>query len=102
MANNTTKSLINKTKKYLKEKNLSFINVNDSHNLMVLKASGEYHYLVIQFFEMPEKWMYQRRHFNIKTAYAINYQQLINAINRYLDGTERLSEKDSKTGAWHY
>ena len=87
MANNTTKSLINKTKKYLKEKNLSFINVNDSHNLMVLKASGEYHYLVIQFFEMPEKWMYQRRHFNIKTAYAINYQQLTNAINRYLDAT---------------
>lgn len=87
MANNTTKSLINKTKKYLKEKNLSFINVNDSHNLMVLKASGEYHYLVIQFFDMPEKWMYQRRHFNIKTAYAIDYQQLTNAINRYLDAT---------------
>lgn len=87
MANNTTKSLINKTKKYLKEKDLPFINVNDSHNLMVLKASGGYHYLVIQFFDMPEKWMYQRRHFNIKTAYAIDYKQLTNAINRYLDAT---------------
>lgn len=85
MANKITKSFINKTKKYLKEKDLPFINVNDSPNLMVLRASGEYHYLVIQFFEMPEEWMYKRRHFNIKTAFAIDYNQLTNAINRYLD-----------------
>jgi hypothetical protein len=89
MANNTTKSLINKTKKYLKERDLPFINVNNSHNLMVLKSSGDYHYLVIQFFEMPEKWMYKTRHFNIKTAYAIDYPQLTNAINRYLDANSK-------------
>jgi hypothetical protein len=34
---------------------------------------------------MPELWMHQRRHFQIKTAYAIDYNQLTNAIDRYLD-----------------
>lgn len=87
MANKITQRFINKIRRYLKDNNLPFINVQDSKNIMLLRSAGSYHYLVIQFFEMPDKWMYERRHFKIKTAYAIDYNQLINSINRYLDAT---------------
>lgn len=85
MASKITNSFIDRIRKYLRDNNLPFINVNNSKNIMVLRSAGSYHYLVIQFFDMPELWMYERRHFQIKTAYAIDYKQLINAINRYLD-----------------
>jgi hypothetical protein len=85
MANRITNSFIDKIRKYLKDNDLPFINVNNSKNIMVLRSAGSYHYLVIQFFDMPELWMHQRRHFKIKTAYAIDYNQLTNAIDRYLD-----------------
>jgi hypothetical protein len=87
MASKITQHFIDKIKKYLKENGIPFINVNDSKNILVLRSAGSYHYLVIQFFGMPDKWMYERRHFKIKTAYAIDYKQLINSINRYLDAT---------------
>lgn len=87
MANKITQRFIDKVRRYLKDNSLPFINVQDSKNIMLLRSAGSYHYLVIQFFEMPDKWMYERRHFKIKTAYAIDYNQLINSINRYLDAT---------------
>lgn len=87
MANKITQHFIDKVRRYLKENNIPFINVNDSKNILVLRSAGSYHYLVIQFFGMPDKWMYERRHFSIKTAYAIDYNQLINSINRYIDAT---------------
>jgi hypothetical protein len=87
MANKITQRFIDKIRRYLKENDIPFINVQDSKNIMLLRSAGSYHYLVIQFFGMPDKWMYERRHFKIKTAYAIDYNQLINAINRYLDAT---------------
>lgn len=89
MASRITNSFIEKIRKYLKDNDLPFINVNNSKNIMVLRSAGSYHYLVIQFFDMPEKWMYERRHFNIKTAYALDYKQLTNAINRYLDADSK-------------
>lgn len=85
MANKITQNFINRVKKYLRDNDLPFINVNDSNNIMVLRSAGSYHYLVIQFFDMPEEWMYERRHFQIKTAYAIDYKQLTNSIERYLN-----------------
>ena len=87
MANKITQRFIDKIRRYLKENDIPFINVQDSKNIMLLRSAGSYHYLVIQFFEMPDKWMYERRHFSIKTANAIDYNQLINSINRYLDAT---------------
>jgi len=87
MANKITNRFINKIHRYLKDNNLPFINVRDSKNILLLRSAGSYHYLVIQFFDMPEKWIYDSRHFKIKTAYAIEYNQLINSINRYLNAT---------------
>jgi hypothetical protein len=95
MASRITQSFIDRVRKYLRDNDLPFINVNDSKNIMVLRSAGSYHYLVIQFFNMPEEWMYDRRHFKIKTAYALDYKQLTNAIERYLDGTKRLPKENS-------
>ena len=85
MATRITDYFISKVKRHLKENDIPFMSVNDSKNLMILRPAGNYHYLVIQFFEMPDEWMYDRRHFNIKTAYAIDLNQVINSIKRYLD-----------------
>jgi hypothetical protein len=84
MATRITDYFISNVKRHLKENDIPFMNVNDSKNLMILRPAGNYHYLVIQFFEMPDDWIYNRRHFNIKTAYAIDLNQVINSIKRYL------------------
>jgi hypothetical protein len=84
MANRITDYFISKVKRHLKENDIPYMNVNDSKNLLVLRPAGNYHYLVIQFFDMPDEWIYNRRHFSIKTAYAIDFNQVVNAIKRYL------------------
>ncbi len=60
MATRITDYFVCKVKKYLKENDIPFMNVNDSKNLMILRPAGNYHYLVIQFFEMPDEWIYNR------------------------------------------
>lgn len=84
MATRITDHFISKVKKHLKENDIPFMSVNDSKNLMVLRPAGNYHYLIIQFCELPDEWIYNRRHFNIKTAYAIDFNQIVNTIKRYL------------------
>lgn len=85
MANRITLSFIEKIRKYLRDNDLPFINIEDSKNILVLRSAGSYHYLAIQFFDMPTKFNEKSRYFQIKTAYAIDYNQLVNAINRYLN-----------------
>ena len=80
----TTIGLINKTRRSLRERGLRYASVLNTNNLLVLKASGEYHYLLIQFDHLPEQWMTDRKYFNIKIAYAINHEQILNAVDRYL------------------
>lgn len=80
----TTKGLLAKTRRCLRERGLRYASVLGGDNLLVLKASGTYHYLLIQFDHLPEHWMQDRKYFNIKIAYAINYEQINNAIDRYL------------------
>lgn len=80
----TTLGLCNKTKRSLRERGLRYASVLNTNNLLVLKASGEYHYLLIQFDHLPEHWMTDRKYFNIKIAYAINHEQILNAVDRYL------------------
>lgn len=80
----TTVGLCNKTKRSLREKGLRYASVLGGNNLLVLKSSGDYHYLLIQFDHLPEHWMTDRKYFNIKIAYAIDHEQILNAIDRYL------------------
>jgi hypothetical protein len=80
----TTVGLCNKTKRSLRERGLRYASVLGGNNLLVLKESGDYHYLLIQFEHLPEHWMTNRKYFNIKIAYAINHEQILNAVDRYL------------------
>lgn len=80
----TTTGLASKVRRSLRERGLRYASVLNTNNLLVLKASGEYHYLLIQFDHLPEHWMTDRKYFNIKIAYAINHEQILNAVDRYL------------------
>ena len=80
----TPSGLLSKTRRSLRERGLRYASVLGSNNLLVLKASGEYHYLLIQFEALPEYWIRDRKYFNIKIAYAINHDQILNSIDRYL------------------
>ena len=80
----TTLGLLNKTRRALRERGLRYASVLNTNNLLVLKSNGNYHYLLIQFDHLPEHWMTDRKYFNIKIAYAINHEQILNAIDRYL------------------
>lgn len=80
----TTTGLASKVRRSLRERGLRYACVLNTNNLLVLKASGEYHYLLIQFDHLPEHWMTDRKYFNIKIAYAINHEQILNAVDRYL------------------
>lgn len=80
----TTIGLANKVRRSLKEKGLRYASVLGGNNLLVLKSNGDYHYLLIQFEHLPKHWMTDRKYFNIKIAYAIDHEQILNAIDRYL------------------
>ena len=97
----TTLGLCNKTKRSLRERGLRYASVLNTNNLLVLKASGEYHYLLIQFEELPAYWSHDQRHFNFKIAYAISYEQILNAIDRYenIGNVTRVPESRSRSEA---
>ena len=80
----TTVGLLNKTRRALRERGLRYASVLNTNNLLVLKSNGNYHYLLIQFDHLPEHWVDDRKYFNFKIAYAISYEQILNAIDRYL------------------
>ena len=80
----TPSGLLSKTRRSLRERGLRYASVLGGNNLLVLKASGDYHYLLIQFEHLPEHWVTDRKYFNIKIAYAIDHEQILNAVDRYL------------------
>lgn len=76
---------INKIKRYLNEINVPFIELGETKNLVVLRASGIHHYLFIHFYNMPEKTMENFKYFNVKVAYPINLDQLVESIKKYIN-----------------
>lgn len=83
--NKTKKSFINKVNNFLKKSGLPFKRIQDTENLLIMKASGSHHYLLIEFYDMPKKWFDDRNYFDIKVAYGIDYNQVVNAVERYLN-----------------
>lgn len=79
-------SLIARVKTFLKKSNLPFIKIKDTENILLMKSVGSHHYLLIQFYDMPDKWFDDRNYFDIKVAYGIDYKQVIGAVERYLNG----------------
>lgn len=76
---------INKVKRYLDEVNVPFMELGQTRNLVVLRASGSYHYLLVHFYDMPDKAMDNFKYFDVKTTYAINSDQVIESVKRYLN-----------------
>jgi hypothetical protein len=97
----TMVGLIHKVKRALRERGLRYSSVLGGNNILVLKSSGEYHYLLIQFEELPAYWSHDQRHFNFKIAYAISYEQILNAIDRYenIDNVARVPESGARSEA---
>jgi len=97
----TTTGLASKVRRYLRERGLRYSSVLGGNNILVLKSSGEYHYLLIQFEELPAYWSHDQRHFNFKIAYAISYEQILNAIDRYenIDNVARVPESGARSEA---
>ena len=97
----TTAGLASKVRRYLRERGLRYSSVLGGNNILVLKASGDYHYLLIQFEELPAYWSHDQRHFNFKIAYAISYEQILNAIDRYenINNVTRVPESGARSEA---
>ena len=76
---------INKVKRYLDEVNVPFMELGQTRNLVVLRASGSHHYLLVHFFDMPDEAMANFKYFDVKTTYAFNSDQVIESVKRYLD-----------------
>jgi len=79
-------SLINKVKTYLKKSELPYTKIPDTENLLVMRSVASHHYLLIQFFDMPDNWFEDRKYFDIKVAYGKDIKQVTESIERYLRG----------------
>jgi hypothetical protein len=84
--NKTSKSFIARVKTYLKKSELPYTRIPYTDNLLVMRSVGTHHYLLIQFYDMPESWFNDRKYFDIKIAYGNNYAQVTGDIERYLNG----------------
>jgi hypothetical protein len=51
-----------------------------------MRSVGSHHYLLIQFFDMPDNWFSDRKYFDIKVAYGNDISQVKESIERYLRG----------------
>jgi hypothetical protein len=79
-------SFIAKVKTYLKKAELPYARIPDTENILVLRSAGSHHYLLIQFYDMPQGWLENRKYFDIKVTKGIDYNQVTNSIERYLKG----------------
>lgn len=78
------KSLMRETKKYLSRIKVPYKTIEDTENILIMKASGNYHYCIVQFFDFPEGWAEKRRCFKWKTIQANTGNQIVKSINNYL------------------
>jgi hypothetical protein len=51
-----------------------------------MRSVASHHYLLIQFFDMPDNWFEDRKYFDIKVAYGKDIKQVTESIERYLRG----------------
>lgn len=84
--NSPSKFFISRVKTFLKKAELPFTRIPDTENILVLRASGSHHYLLIQFYDMPKGWLNDRKYFDIKITRGVDYNQVTNSIERYLKG----------------
>ena len=79
-------SFIARVKTYLKKSELPYTKIPNTENLLVMRSVGSHHYLLIQFYDMPENWFSDRKYFDIKVLYGNDIKQVSGGIERYLKG----------------
>jgi hypothetical protein len=75
--------MINRIKAHLKEAKMPYLKLHND-NILLLRSAGSHHYLLVQFYSMPDGWFSERRHFDIKIAQPRDYNNAIESINKYL------------------
>jgi hypothetical protein len=78
-------AMITKIRTYLKKIEIPYLRVHND-NILLLRSAGSHHYLLVQFYSMPENWFSERRHFDIKIARPSDYNKAIESIDKYLKG----------------
>lgn len=79
-------SFIARVKTFLKKSELPYTRIPDTENLLVMRSVGSHHYLLIQFYDMPQNWFEDRKYFDIKVVKGKELMQVTRAIERYLKG----------------
>jgi len=79
-------SFIARVKTFLKKSELPYTRIPDTENLLVMRSVGSHHYLLIQFYDMPQNWFEDRKYFDIKVVKGRELMQVTRAIERYLKG----------------
>jgi hypothetical protein len=86
--NKTNQSFIAKVKTYLKKSELPYIRIKDTENILVMRSAGDYHYMLVQFFDMPTGWMKTQRYFKFKVVKPTDYNHIIKSITKYTESSK--------------
>lgn len=78
--------LIENVMEYLKENKIPYQRIEDTKNLLVLKSSGDYHYMAVMFFTLPHEFLSKTRYFKVKYIDGRDYKKTINEIKLYVNG----------------
>lgn len=71
--------------KWMGDKDIPFIRIEDTQSFLILLSKGEYHYLSIEFRYMTEAYFKTNmKHFNVKRHYCESSAQAVVKLNRYL------------------
>jgi len=76
---------INKIKRYLDEVKVSYMELGETRNLVMLRANSRYHYLLVHFDDMKNNEMNKFRYFDVKIVYPMNPDHVIESIKRYIN-----------------
>ncbi len=78
-----SKSFISRVKTYLRKQDIPYIRIQDTENILILRSAGSYHYMLVQFFDLPTGWLKTRKYFKFKVVKPNDYNQIIKSIENY-------------------
>lgn len=82
-----SQSFISRVKTYLKKQDIPYVKVLDTENILILRSAGDYHYMLVQFFDMPTGWMKTQRYFKFKVVKPTDYNHIIKSITKYTESS---------------
>lgn len=78
-------SKVTKFLKWLGDKDIPFIRIEDTQSFLILQSKGEHHYLSIEFRYMTDAYFKTNmKYFKVKRHYCESSAQAVVKTNRYL------------------